>query len=382
VDSVHDVDSVHSGSVAPFAIRRFALDGVRNLASAALEFEPGINLIVGDNGQGKTSLLEAIYVACTTKSFRTARLREVVAHANDGFTLRATISFGHATLGPIEREHLAAYRSRALKVTIDGNAPTSLAQYAISAPVVVFHADELSLSSGPASSRRRLLDRVALYRSPLGAVSAGRYAKALKSRQELLRRGARDEELDVYEALLAKFGAELTRARAEAVDELTAPTQRSFQAIAAPDLGLSLAYEPGGSSHEAQCRSELHARRERDARSAAASFGPHRDDLALSFHGHPVARVASQGQHRAITLALKAAESATIHSLTGLWPIQLLDDVSSELDPTRTEALFSELREARGQVFITTTRADLLQNALGPENMKRFQVVAGVIANP
>jgi DNA replication and repair protein RecF len=366
-------------SDAPFAIRRLALDGVRNLVSATLELEPGINLIVGDNGQGKTSLLEAIYIACTTKSFRTARLREVTAHARDAFSVRATVSIGHPTLGPMERDHRVIFGARGLRATIDENAAASLAQYAVSAPVVVFHAEELTLSHGPAQARRRLLDRVALYKSPLGAVSAGRYAKALKARQELLRRGGSVAELDAYEALLAKFGAELTRARRDASEALSEPTLRAFQAIAAPELVLSVAYRAGGSEDEAEALRELASRRDRDARSSAASFGPHRDDLLLSLDGHAVDRVASQGQHRAITLALKTAESATIHETTGLWPIQLLDDVSSELDPARTEALFSSLREARGQVFITSTRGDLLRGALGAAKAKQFQVVGGMV---
>lgn len=368
-----------SSAEAPFAIRRFALDGVRNLATASLELDPGINLIIGDNGQGKTSLLEAIYVACTTKSFRTARLREIAAHGRDTFSVRATVSVGHPTLGPIERDHQVVFASRGLRATIDQNPAPSLAQYAVSAPVVVFHAEELTLSHGPASARRRLLDRVALYKSPHGAVSAGRYAKALKARQELLRRGGAVAELAAYESLLAKFGAELTRARHAAAVSLGEPTLRAFRSIAAPDLQLELAYRAGGSEDEEEAQRELTARRERDARSSAASFGPHRDDLAILLDGHPVDRVASQGQHRAITLALKLAESATIHETTGLWPIQLLDDVSSELDPARTEALFSTLREARGQAFITSTRGDLLRGALGAAKAKQFQVVGGAI---
>jgi DNA replication and repair protein RecF len=368
---------------APFAIRRFALDGVRNLASCTLEPEPGINLIVGDNGQGKTSLLEAIYIACTTKSFRTSRLREVTSHGRDGFSVRATVSVGHPTLGPMEREHRVVFGGRALRATIDENAARSLAQYAVSAPVVVFHAEELTLSHGPAAARRRLLDRVALYKSPFGAVSAGRYAKALKARQELLRRGGSAQELDAYEALLAKFGAELTRTRRAASLALAGPTLRAFRAIAAPDLTLSIVYRAGGSEDESEALRELASRRDRDARSSAASFGPHRDDLLLELDGHAVDQVASQGQHRAITLALKTAESATIHETTGLWPLQLLDDVSSELDPARTEALFSSLRAARGQVFITSTRGDLLRGALeatqGTSKAKQFQVVGGAI---
>ncbi|HTJ85309.1 MAG TPA: DNA replication and repair protein RecF, partial [Polyangiaceae bacterium] len=105
-----------------------------------------------------------------------------------------------------------------------------------------------------------------------------------------------------------------------------------------------------------------------------------RDDLVLSLDGHLARGVASQGQHRALTLAIKAAESATIARVTGLEPIQLLDDVSSELDPTRTEALFSHLARRRAQIFVTTTRPDLVGAALRDAFTKRYRVVGGALA--
>jgi DNA replication and repair protein RecF len=126
-------------------------------------------------------------------------------------------------------------------------------------------------------------------------------------------------------------------------------------------------------------RAELARERGRDARAPSASFGPHRDDLTLRLGGHAVRLVASQGQHRAITLALKAAESAVLQRLTGLTPIQLLDDVSSELDPTRNRALYTFLREARGQVFLTTPRPELVEGPFEALERSSFQVLAGQV---
>ena len=153
----------------------------------------------------------------------------------------------------------------------------------------------------------------------------------------------------------------------------------AFAQIAAPELVLSVAYEPGGSADPERALDELAGRRARDAHAKIATFGPHRDELALALDRHPVRQVASQGQHRAVALAMKIAESATIAETTGLWPIQLLDDISSELDPARTEALLLFLEQTRGQLFITGTREGLLREAFRGKIPQVFRMVKGVV---
>lgn len=356
---------------------RLVARGVRNLVDVELEAAPEQNLITGDNGQGKTSLLEAIYLAATSKSFRTARPREIARHGEKGFFVRARFTERRGDLPELGREQTVAYVDRTMQVKLDGNRPTTLAAYATRSPVVVFHADELALSSGPAAMRRRLLDRVALYLAPAALRASSAYLKALRSRHELLRRRGSPSEISAYEAVAARAGAELTRARAHAATELATDAVQAFADIGAPNLVLAVRYEPGGSDDEAAALEELARRRDTDMKLPAASFGPHRDDLSLRLGGRIARGVASQGQHRAITLALKAAESATIARFTGLEPIQLLDDVSSELDPARTEALFAHLGRRRSQLFVTTTRPDLVAQALDRSNTKSFRVVEG-----
>ena len=360
------------------SLTRLVVRHVRNVET--IELEPGrTNILFGDNGQGKTSLLEAIYVLCTSRSFRASKLREVASHTAEGFQVRGSFEEmrdGEALL----REQIATTRHGSLHVRLDGNKPSSLAEYAVKSPVVVFHPDELALSSGPASVRRRMLDRVALYGSPRSMAASAAYNRALRARRELLQRlGPGAPELDAYEDIAARAGAELTRARARAVEALATDVLAAFTEIAQPGLCLEFAYEPGGSDDADHARKELAERRPRDARAPTATFGPHRDDLALRLDGHSARLVASQGQHRAITLALKAAESATIARITGLEPIQLLDDVSSELDPSRTEALFRFLLAARGQLFLTTTRPELVEQALGARDARRFRLISGAI---
>lgn len=342
-------------------LERLSIRNLRNLTRLDLEPAPRINVVSGNNGEGKTSLLEAIYLACTSRSFRTARPAELLQHGAETATSRAWLAEHGDGASRLVREQTVAVEGRKLHVRVDGNRPSSLAEFATRSPIVAFHPDELSLSTGPAVGRRTLLDRLALFMQPTSAHHRARYQYALRSRQMLLQRPSPEEsELEAFERLAAHHGAAVTRARALAAAALTAELLPAFERIGAPGLVLGVRYMPGGSDDPDSALRELTAQRARDARRPTAGFGPHRDDLVLLLDGYPARSVASQGQHRALTLALKAAETATVAAARGVEPILVLDDVSSELDPDRTEALFTFLSFARGQLFLTTTRRDLI----------------------
>lgn len=370
-------------------LERLRVRDLRNLGEVDLEPAPRVNVVTGNNGHGKTSLLEAIYFAATSRSFRTPRTAELLRHGAPRAVVRARFveagSGDPGALPPIAREQVAAIEGRGCSVRIDGNAPRSLAEFATRSPVIAFHPEELSLSTGPAAGRRTLLDRLALFLDPRSADHRARFTRALKARHQLLRdaRGGSLEsaELDAFEALVAQHGAALTRARAEAAEALVAELLPAFAQIAAPNLALEARYEPGGSADPELAAAELRSRRARDAHRPSAGFGPHRDDLSLFLDGHPARVVGSQGQHRALTLALKAAETAAIARARGLEPILLLDDVSSELDGERTEALFAFLGLHRGQVFLTTTRRELIVTpGVDRADRRDFRVESGHLA--
>lgn len=362
------------------AVREF-----RNLERVEMEPASRVNVICGNNGHGKTSLLEAIYFVATSRSFRTHRSGELVRHKAPAMSVKARFSETSELLLPISREQLAAIEGKTSAVRIDGNRPASLADFATRSPVVAFHPEELALSTGPAGLRRKLLDRIALFMDPASADHKARYTHALKARQELLtRKGAgtpkEGAEIDAFEELCARHGAMVTQARRSAADALLVELLPAFAKIAAPDLELSALYDAGGADDVDEARTELRHRRDRDAHRPTSGFGPHRDDLTLRFGGHSARLVGSQGQHRALTLALKAAEAATVARVRGVEPILLLDDVSSELDPERTAALFSFLGFARGQIFLTTTRRDLIVTpGVDRNSRKDFRIDRGRI---
>jgi DNA replication and repair protein RecF len=354
--------------------QHLAIRDLRVIRKGDIDPCPGINVIAGANGQGKTTLLEAIYLVATSRSFRTHKLREVIGHGANAFSVRATIAEADQN-----RQQFMAISAGDRVLKLDDDKPASLSAYAIRTPVVVFHPAEIALSAGPASARRTLLDRIALFIEPRSYAHVAHYARALKARNRLLvLEGACSPALQPYEQLLAQHGAQLTTARQRAAQVLVAATKRALDQLGPTTLLFEASYQPGGSTDPAEAREQLEARRSRDARRASPGFGPHLDDLKLELAGSSARVVASQGQHRLLTLGLKIGETVCIAEATGVSPVLLLDDVSSELDAARTDALFAFLTSSSHQVFVTTTRPEwVVRLRAGAGETRLFEMVAG-----
>lgn len=370
-------DQPARGSLAaPIAFQRLVLSGFRNFARGLLEPGPRLNVIAGDNGQGKTSLLEALYFVATTRSFRSERLQTLVRHGErDGF-VRAEVSEGGQ-----RREQCASLVNGVRRVTLDGKRPERLIDYALRTPVVAFHPGDLELVSGASSLRRRLLDRVALFVDPAGFERKPRYERVMKERQRALEeRGERAPDLEAYEAIAASEGARYQTARQRAAEALALVVAPAFARLAPGALELSARYLPGGSTDVAEFQRELCQRRVRDRARRSPSFGPTKDELELSLDDRAARTQASQGQQRILTLALKLAELECIARARGVPPVLLLDDVSSELDPTRTGAVYEVLTHSDSQVFVTTTRPELFPTPPESADLRSdFVVEAGVV---
>ncbi|MDP9151142.1 MAG: DNA replication and repair protein RecF [Myxococcota bacterium] len=371
------------------AVEELSVRSFRNLSSVDLAFGPGFNVLSGDNGQGKTNLLEALYVLATSRSFRTAKLSEIVESGPaDGAEDVAEQPARTATVRALVREDgMARSQSVGMRgggraVRIDGQRISPLASYAVRTPTVVFHPGAVSLSSGTGAERRKLLDRLALYISPASLGDAVAYGRAARARQRVLAsRGECAVDLDGWEDLMAQHGIRLSEARARAVARLAPAAERAFARIGPDDLTLCARYVKSSPDDPEAFRAALARTRPRDKARGSASVGPHRDELSLELGGRAVRGTASQGQHRAVVLALELAEIDVIGEVRGVRPLLLLDEVSSELDRTRTAALFSALHEDRGQVFVTTTRPDVLGSDLLPQQQERrdFRVTKGKV---
>jgi DNA replication and repair protein RecF len=364
------------GAAASLRFERLRLTSFRNIPSATLEPSPRLNLIWGDNGQGKTSVLEALYAVATTRSFRTDKLAQCIRTGQAEARVTATVREE-----ALARELSLGVAPRGRHVALDGKRPKTLASYAVRTPVVVFHPRDLELVTGAASERRRLLDRLVLYADPTGAEAARRYAEALKDRQKLLEtRGVSAAELGDFEQVAAEHGARFARARSEAAERLLPELEVAFRSVTPAGLTLQASYQPGGSQSPEQFAAELYARRPEDYRRGRASFGPQRDELALEVAGRAARSDASQGQQRLLSLSLKLSELRCIEQARRAHPVLLLDDVSSELDASRTESVLRLLQESKGQIFVTTTRPELFTSGAFPRSERAdFRVENGAI---
>jgi DNA replication and repair protein RecF len=365
-----------AGAVASLRFEKARLASFRNIQSAALEPSPRLNLIWGDNGQGKTSVLEALYAVATTRSFRTDRLPHCIQTGAEHAHVTASVREDQFT-----RQLALSLTPKSRSVQLDGKRPKTLSSYAVRTPIVVFHPRDLELVTGSAGERRRLLDRLILYADPTGAEAARRYGEAVKDRQKLLEvRGVSAAELGDFERVAAEHGARFARARSEAAERLLPELRRAFGSVTPTSLELGAGYVAGGTQSVQDFEAELRARRPEDCRRGRPSFGPQRDELSLLVDGRPARSDASQGQQRLLSLSLKLAELRCIEDARRAHPVLLLDDVSSELDAQRTESVLALLKASQGQIFVTTTRPELFQTAAFPASERAdFRVDSGVV---
>lgn len=337
-------------------VTALALRGVRNLAPLTLTPGPRFNVFAGDNGQGKTNLLEAVYVLAALRSFRTARLAEIIGHGGAQADLRARIERQELT-----RDYRVVVEPERKTALVDDKPVRPVARYFGAFNVVLFAPEDLAVVRGPPADRRRFLDRSVFGRRASFLATAQAFDKVLRSRNAVLRAIAEGDRaghelLEVYDQQLAPLAVAMVAERRTLLDALTPRMTEVFAAITGGELAADLAYQtaPALASVETVLAT-WRAERGKDLARRSTSTGPHRDDLGFRLAGHDAASFASQGQTRALVLAWKIAELELLHEVHGDAPLLLLDDVSSELDDTRNEFLFAYLRNRPGQCFITTT---------------------------
>ncbi len=357
----------------------------RNLEEVVLEADPRFNVLSGDNGQGKTNLLEAIYLIGTLRSFRAGKTEELIRFGAPEARVRAKVEKGEMTR-LLEVRLTPGHKG----ARIDGKG-TKPADYFGGMNVVLFQPDDLRLPRGAPSGRRRFVDRAIFSERPAYLAEAQTYERVLRSRNALLRGpGPISPELvEVYDEQLARAAVPIITRRRAFVEALGPRAAEIFTRLTRTGKALGLAYraaiaERGGASVldgpraiEAALREQLSADHRRDHARGTTSAGPHTDDLELSLDGRDAQKYASQGQLRAIVLALKIAEIEHLTDRLGDTPILLLDDVSSELDATRNAQLFDYIDERPGQVFITTTDPRHVR-ITGPR--RDFRMASGTIA--
>lgn len=358
-------------------ILRLSLRNFRSYAAADVELGPGLTVISGRNGAGKTNLLDGLYFGCTGRSSRTANERELVRFGAD--VTRVTVVAEGAD-GPHELA-VGFEPGQPKRLTADGVRVERLLDVAARPLVSVFLPDRLELVKGTPSLRRAHLDQVVAALWPARSATRRAYAQALAQRNALLGRiragAASTSSLAAWDGELARHGIALIADRRAAVEAIA----DRFAGRAA-DLGLDgdprVGYRPRSRAADADgLAAELAERRDRDVERGFSGHGPHRDDLALTREGRELRAYGSQGQQRLGLLALLLAEREAIAATRDAPPVMLLDDVMSELDRDRRGRLVELLRRD-GQTVITTTDLDHVPGASEP-GVTRLAVTDGAV---
>jgi DNA replication and repair protein RecF len=338
-------------------IGRLAARGFRNLQPLELAPGPCFNVVHGDNGAGKSNLLEVIYYLGSLRSFRGARTDDMVALTEPASRFEARV-LGEAAP---RTYRVGLERGRARQLALDGKRPRSIATWHGSIHMVLFHPGDVLLAGGPPEGRRALLDRILEQVDPAYGPALAAYTKALRSRNRLLRQEPVSRKaVQAYDGVLARSGAEVGQRRIRIVEELADRASAAFAEVVGEALPLEVKYRPRVDPDAQAIAAALERAFDKDVARGFTADGPHADDLGLELRQVAARHHASQGQQRAIVLALKVAELDVLTRRTGKVPILLLDDVSSELDRARNRRLFELLGRLGGQVFLTTTHPEFI----------------------
>jgi DNA replication and repair protein RecF len=369
-------------SVSSVRLLSLHLRNFRNFEDQRLEIPPGGLALVGDNGQGKTNLLEAIYYLQIFRSFRGAADEQLVRFGEDVFRVAARL---HSPSG--EREVTAAYdrRARIKKVTIDGQELSRLGEGIGNVPAVIFSPSDVAIVSGSPSERRRYLDILLSLAVPGYLLALQRYRQVLARRNALLRAGSPSAEIAAWNHGLVSAGARVVVPRSrwvrehslafsERVYSISGGTAGQIEYEASVELRADVLDPEDLSAVEAAFHEQLERVEEREQRRGMTLVGPHRDDLRIRSEREQapgewvdLRTYGSGGQQRTAAVALRMIEAETLRSASGDEPVILLDDVFAELDPGRSTRILAWVREEEGgQVILTAPKpSDLERRGIG-----------------
>jgi DNA replication and repair protein RecF len=334
-------------------MRITALDlrDVRSVAASALEPGSGINLIVGPNAAGKTSLLEAIHLLATGRSFAATRPTRLIRH--DAGPLRVVARVQSDRPGArVHRLGLERSSSGPAVMRLDGENVGRVSDLARLLPVVAVHPDSHELVSGGPGERRRLLDQGLFHVEHSYHDTWQRYRRLLAQRNTLLRMRAPRAELAAWEQALAETGSRIDTLRADTVRALNDLIQQRAPDLMGEDVVVELRYRPGWPEDQAYAEALERAHR-RDREQLTTTVGPHRADLALRWNGRDSRQRISRGQQKLLVYLLRLAQAEQMGAATGEGCILLLDDLAAELDAVHRARVVQSALALGVQLFVT-----------------------------
>jgi DNA replication and repair protein RecF len=353
-------------------VRSLWLSDFRSYTTAELHLAPGLTAVVGQNGAGKTNLLEGLAWLATLSSFRGAPIEAMVRREAPFAVVRAAVERDEREL-LIEAQLMPTGRNR---VQVNRQPMRRARDLLGSLRVTVFTPDDLAVVKGGPTQRRHFIDDALVAVHPRNDALRAEVERVLRQRGALLKQtgGSLDEAaaftLEVWDTKLVEAGEALTRARVELLDRIRPILAETYAALAIgsaqPPARVEVEYE--STWWDGGLADALSTARRDDLRRGVSTVGPHRDDIALSISGLPARTQCSQGEQRTLALALRLAVHRVVADESGTSPVLLLDDVFSELDPDRSQALLSNL--PTGQILLTT--AGVLPAGAAPERVLRI----------
>ncbi len=334
-------------------VRRLRVHNLRCLQEVELAPGPGLNLLVGDNGAGKTSVLEALHLMAYGRSFR-GRVRDGLIRTG-AEAVEVFVEWAERASPRIRRSGLR-HAGQSWEGRLDGEAVDQLNSLCAAFVVVSYEPGSPALVTGPAEGRRRYLDWGLFHVEPDFFPIWRRYSRALKQRNALLKQGGADRLLDSWDHELAETGEQLGVRRRRYLDRLQDSLSPTIARLA-PALGDGvLGYLPGWRAEDCSLADALLISRDRDRLQGYTSVGPHRADWRLDLAGMPNREPLSRGQAKLAALSCLMAQAADYagHS-GGDWPVMVFDDLASELDPDHRGRVLNHLLDSGAQVFISGT---------------------------
>jgi DNA replication and repair protein RecF len=333
-------------------LKSIALTNFKNIALANLEFSPKVNCFLGNNGMGKSNLLDAIYFLSFAKSFSRVSDSMLITRGEDFGIVRGQYlrhGFDEEITAGLQRERRKSFRR-------GGKEYKRLSAHIGLLPAVMVAPSDLALVTDAAEERRRFIDMIISQGDATYLESLIRYNQALEQRNRMLRDGFTDATLfESIEMMMDSAAYVITSRRKATIDKLVEIFTRYYREIGADGEIPSIAYKQSDAEYTTLTDALEHART-RDTILKHTTVGPHRDDLVFSLDNMPLRQTASQGQTKTFTIALRMAQYEFLREAVGLSPLLLLDDIFDKLDAQRVERIISIVsRDSFGQIFITDT---------------------------
>jgi DNA replication and repair protein RecF len=346
-------------------VKSLSLSQFRNYTSLQIQFHPGINLILGENAQGKTNLLEALYICAALRSFRTRKDSDLIRFSESFAYLKMEIESIYDAQPEKHVMEMVFQKDQKKRVKRNGLSQTRISDVMGTFKAVLFSPEDLKIVKDSPAERRQFMDSEMIQVSPRYYHTLSQYQKIIKQRNQLLKtRNLSEAELSVWDEQLAISGTQLMLQRSQFMTEIGSIAEVIHRQLTDHKETLQIGYEPGialPSAWEEWSTRKLSdhfmvvlARyRQTDLMRQTTHKGPHRDDVHFSINQMDVRQYGSQGQKRTVVLSLKLAVLEWMKEQSGEYPVLLLDDVTSELDDQRQKELLNYLKPV--QTIITST---------------------------